>query len=186
MIYVALLRGVNVGGNTLVPMAALKQDFERLGYHNVMTYINSGNVIFTSAIDDVRSLEVAIETMIEKQYGCAVRTIVKSYEEMERVVQAIPKSWLATTTQKSNVIFLHHTIDTPAIVLKFHLKHSIEELVYHPGVIFWAADTGALTQTAMIGLSKATLYKAMTVRNLNTTRKLFELMQKTAASASMA
>jgi uncharacterized protein (DUF1697 family) len=45
-VYVALLRGINVGGNNMVPMKALKASFEKLGFRDVATYINSGNVVF--------------------------------------------------------------------------------------------------------------------------------------------
>ena len=176
--FVALLRGVNVGGNTMVSMARLRDCFGGLGFQNISTYINSGNVIFSSTNSDERAIELHIETQLETTFHLPIRVVVRSYHEIAGVIAHMPPSWNNATDKKCNVIFLHHSIDSPAIVANFRPKPDIEELHYYPGILFWSADTGALTRSAMVGVSKSDLYKHMTVRNLNTVRKIYELMQR--------
>lgn len=175
--YVALLRGINVGGNTMVRMADLRDCFAQLGFSDVATYINSGNVIFSSDTDNTQALEKRIETALAAAFHLPLRVVVRSHKDIAALVDHLPESWGRAGDKKCNVIFLHHSIDTPAIVRNFKPKPDIEELQYYPGVLFWSADTSALTRSAMIGVSKSDLYKHMTVRNLNTVRKLYELMQ---------
>ena len=67
--YVALLRGINISGKNKVPMAELKKVFEELGLTEVKTYLNSGNVIFSSEKNNIGSLTGQIETMIKNQFG---------------------------------------------------------------------------------------------------------------------
>ena len=66
--YVAFLRGINVGGNALISMTQLKAYFEQLGFDNVRTYINSGNVIFTSTSTDERKLERSITKALVEHF----------------------------------------------------------------------------------------------------------------------
>ncbi len=180
--YVAFLRGINVGGNTLVSMAALRSCFTQLGFTHVATYINSGNVLFSSNIPDPRELEQFIERALETTFHFPICTVVRSHQDISSLIARIPSSWQQPSDKKCNIIFLHHSIDEPGIVNNFKPKPGIEELVYHPGVLFWSADTGALTRSAMIGLSKSTLYKQMTVRNLRTVHKVAELMDQEIAA----
>ena len=175
-IYVAFLRGINVGGNTLVSMAELKKCFAALGFENVKTYINSGNVIFAAKATDPRKLEIRIEKALTESFSYSIAVVVLSYFEMEQVIAHIPKSWETNTEQRFNVIFLRYTIDKPEILDELKPKPGIEELYYHPGVLFWSAHTSDLTQSNMVKLAKSKLYKEMTVRNLNTTKKIWELM----------
>ena len=67
--YVAFLRGINISGKNKVPMAELKKAFEELGFREVKTYLNSGNVIFSSDDENIGSLTSRIETMIKEQFG---------------------------------------------------------------------------------------------------------------------
>ncbi len=176
MVYVALLRGINVGGKTTVSMAVLKKCFEDLGYESVKTYINSGNVIFKAKKTGARDLEIDIENIVQKTFGHALKVVVRSISEIEKIIKAIPKDWLTTTDKKCNVIFLRHEIDKPELVSQLTPKPGIEELVYQPGTLLWAAKTSDLTKSSMVKLSGHAAYKQMTIRNLNTTRKIYELM----------
>lgn len=176
MRYVVLLRGINVGGNSRVEMPKLKEELARLGYLDVTTYINSGNAFFETDEKDPREIEIAIERMLSANFGLDLHVVVRSAGEIERLMQDIPKSWV-DTNHKYNVIFLRHSIDTPAILENFAPKKDIEEVIYSPGALLWSARTSDLTKSTMIKLAKSALYKEMTVRNINTTRKIAELMK---------
>src|ERR1051326_6961124 len=84
-LFVALLRGVNVGGNSMISMSALKKSFETIGFTHVSTYINSGNVIFNAKETDARKLEQKIERMLVKEYELNSKVVVRSLSEMERL-----------------------------------------------------------------------------------------------------
>ena len=177
-LFVALLRGVNVGGNNMISMSSLKKSFETLGFSDVATYINSGNIIFKSTEADARKLETKIEKMLEKDYQLGSKVVLRSLSEMEKLVQSLPRNWTGDSGRRYNVIFLRHTIDSENILAELEVKKDIEEVVYRPGALLWSAQVSEITRTNMIKLSSRKMYQDMTIRNLNTTRKLYELMRK--------
>jgi uncharacterized protein (DUF1697 family) len=176
--YVAFLRGVNVGGKNLVSMKALKESFETLGLQDVRTYINSGNVIFRSTIADARALERRIDRMLAGEHGLSSKVVVRSEAELARLVKTIDATWKMTPAWKYNVMFLRATVDSPRVLADIALKPDIEEAVYCPGTLLWCANLKAFGRTKMQKLSGHPLYQEMTVRNVNTTRKILELMRQ--------
>jgi uncharacterized protein (DUF1697 family) len=70
------------------------------------------------------------------------------------------------------------TVKNKNILANLHPKPEIEELHYHPGVLFWSAKTSDLTKTGMLKINKAAIYKEMTIRGINTTRKIYEIMRQ--------
>ena len=179
-VFVALLRGVNVGGNNMISMKELKESFEGVGFAEVTTYINSGNIIFKTKETDARKLEKKIEQMLVKEYELESRVVVRSLEEMEELVNSLPQNWNSDSSWRYNVIFLRHTIDSEEILTDVPIKEGIEEVVYRPGTLLWSAQVDNLNRTNMLKLASRKLYQEMTVRNTNTTRKLCELMKKAA------
>lgn len=178
MIGVALLRGINVGGNNMIKMSALKASFERLGFTNVATYINSGNVLFKTKTTDARQVEKKIERMLAGEYQLPCKVVVRSAGEMADLVKKLPKDWTGDKDRRYNVIFLRHTIDSKDILAGLKFKPDIENVTYLPGTLLWSAHVKDLTRTTMLKLSSHKMFQEMTVRNLNTTKKLHELMRK--------
>jgi uncharacterized protein (DUF1697 family) len=176
--YVALLRGINVGGNTIISMAKLKECFEGSGFEKVKTYINSGNVIFKSDKNDPAILEALIEHAIEKEFSMPVKVMVRGFDQMDKLIKQVPKSWHDSKDFRYNVIFLSRAVDNKKILANLHPKPEIEELHYYPGVLFWSAKTSDLTKTGMLKINKAAIYKEMTIRGINTTRKIYEIMRQ--------
>ena len=181
-VFVALLRGVNVGGNNMISMSSLKKSFEALGFNDVITYINSGNIIFKSKEADARKLESKIEKMLSKEYQLDSRVVLRSLSEMEKLVKNLPRNWNDDSGWRYNVIFLRHTIDSEKILAELEVKKDIEEVVYYPGALLWRAQISELTRTNMLKLSSRKMYQDMTIRNQNTTRKLYALMKKVVES----
>jgi uncharacterized protein (DUF1697 family) len=181
-VFVALLRGVNVGGNNMISMSSLKESFAAMGFKQVTTYINSGNIVFKSKEDDARKLETKIEQMMLRDYQLGSKVVVRSLSEMEKLVKSLPKSWGSDSSWRHNVMFLRHTIDSEKILDELPAKSDIEEIVYQPGALLWSAQATQFNQTNMAKLSSRKRFQDMTVRNLNTTRKLCELMKKVAES----
>jgi uncharacterized protein (DUF1697 family) len=88
--HVALLRGINVGGRNKVPMADLREVVTLLGHAGVSTYIQSGNVLFSTAEDDTAKLAAALESAIEDRFGIWSSVVVLSRDELARVLAANP------------------------------------------------------------------------------------------------
>ena len=149
-----------------------------MGFTDVVTYINSGNIIFKSTQADVRKLESKLEQMLSKEYELESRVVLRSFAEMETLVKSLPRNWTGERDWRYNVIFLRHTIDSEKILAELEVKKDIEEVVYRPGALLWSAQVSELTRTNMLKLSSRKMYQDMTIRNLNTTRKLYELMKK--------
>jgi uncharacterized protein (DUF1697 family) len=181
-VFVALLRGVNVGGNNVISMRELKESFEGVGFARVSTYINSGNVIFTTKETDPRKLERKMEQMLVKDFDLEAKVVVRSLSEMEQLIESLPASWNGDREWRYNVIFLRHTIDSEKILDELAPKIDTEQVTYHPGTVLWSAPATDVSRTNMQKLSSRKIFQHMTVRNLNTTRKLHELMKKLAES----
>lgn len=183
-VFVALLRGVNVGGNNMVSMSSLKESFEKLGFTEVKTYINSGNIIFKAKELDARKLERKIEQMLSRDYQLDSKVVVRSLAEMEKLVKSLPPGWSGDSRWRYNVIFLRHSIDSEEILADLPIKSDIEQIFYRPGTILWSAQASEASRTNMVKLSSRKIYQDMTIRNLNTTNKLYELMKKAAETDS--
>lgn len=106
MRYVALLRGINVGGNTMISMAELKGCFEELGFGTVVSYINSGNLAFDAAKAGESELEVKIEKAIEKKFGKAVQVMVREQQDIRRVLASNPYDGEFASHKEMHVLFL--------------------------------------------------------------------------------
>jgi uncharacterized protein (DUF1697 family) len=182
-IFVALLRGVNVGGNNMISMSSLKKSFEAMGFTNVTTYINSGNIIFATKDKDARKLEKKVEQVLSREYQLESKVVVRSFLEMEKLVQNLPRSWGGDSSWRYNVIFLRHTIDSENILAELPANSEIEEVLYRPGTLLWSAQAEQMNQARMSKLSSRKMFQDMTVRNLNTTKKLYELMKKAAGAS---
>ncbi|HVR31321.1 MAG TPA: DUF1697 domain-containing protein [Acidimicrobiia bacterium] len=178
MTRLGLLRGINVGGKNKVEMARLRDTFERLGGSDVRTYINTGNVIFDHDqpnADLVPRLEVAIA----EDFGLDIRVLLRNLEAMTTLAVALPPTWVNGATMKCDVMFLWDEIDSPDVVDRLAIREDIDEVVYVPGALIWKVDRDLVTRSGMMKLAGTNVYKAMTVRNVNTVRKLVELMTVT-------
>jgi uncharacterized protein (DUF1697 family) len=174
--YVALLRGINVGGKTLIKMAELKDCVESLGFRDVSTFIASGNVLFDSRERDAAKLERRIEGAIENRFRLPVKVVVLNRAAYARIVKAIPKSWAGDQTLRANVAFVRRGTDAKKVVRHLEPDTAVEDVKAISGAILWATKRDALNKSVMRKLIGGTAYKELTVRNLNTTLKLQELL----------
>jgi len=175
--YVAFLRGINVGGNNIIRMDALRIEFERIGFHSVRTYIQSGNVIFKTESTDKNKIEKEIETALSIKFNYNAKVLIRSKKEMENTIAHFPPIF-SDADWKHNVIFLSSIIDSKKILNQFDIKKEIEQISYYKGVLFWSANLAAITRSTMLKLSTRKEYKEMTVRNVNTTNKILALLNE--------
>ena len=172
-----LLRGINVGGNTRVEMARLRQLIESLGYTDVVTYINSGNIILTSSAQDTQAITGSIETAIETEFGYKVPVLVLNEQRFMMISQSIHPNWQNNAEQKTDVLFLWKAYDSAESLQILRPTPEVDELVYVPGAVIWHIDRVHYNKSAMRTLIETVLYKHMTARNCNTVRKLATLLQ---------
>lgn len=178
MTHVALLRGVNVGGKNRVEMARLRDLFEGLGHKDVRTFINSGNVIFRAR--GRGNPARAITAAIEKEFGFPVEVLVKDLEAMERVERAIPEHWVDDKAMRTYVMFLWDTVDDASVVDDLPLREGMDNVIYVEGALIWQVDRVHVTKSGMNKVVSGPLYKAMTIRNANSVRKIASMMRETA------
>jgi len=106
MRYVALLRGINVGGNVMIKMEELRKVFEDLGFDNVKTYINSGNIAFDAGKTTEAKLVGKIEAAVEKHAGRAVPVMVREQKDIERILKSNPFDGQYGSHKEMHVLFL--------------------------------------------------------------------------------
>lgn len=169
--YVALLRGINVGGNKKIDMKKLISLFESLGYTNIKTYINSGNVLFESNKKQM-IVQKDVETSVEKEFGFEIPTLVKTKEELITIADAIPKEWQNDPTQKTDVAYLFHEIDSEKIIDELPIKKEYVDIRYTKGAIFWNVPRKNYNKSHVNKNISHRFYQQMTVRNVNTARYL--------------
>ncbi|MGO4732288.1 DUF1697 domain-containing protein [Paenibacillus sp. 2KB_22] len=183
MIYVALLRGINVGGNNKINMKQLKETFEQAGMLDVVTYINSGNIIFADhqeRADANREISLVLEKAIAADFGLQIRVMVRNMDEIQSVIEAIPEEWTNDDTAKSDVMFLWDEVNEPSVLDQLPIKPEIGTLIYVPGAILYSVSREDASKSGMNKLVGSKVYAYMTVRNVNTTRKIYALMQAAA------
>lgn len=171
MKYIALLRGINVGGNKRVEMKRLKALFESLGYTNILTYLNSGNIIFASNKKQA-SVHKEIETNLKSTFGFDITTLVKSESEMQKIAEAIPKDWQNDLEQRTDVAYLFDEIDTKKTINDLPIKNEYLDIIYTTGAIIWHVDRKNYSKSHLNKLIGHKAYQLMTVRNVNTARFL--------------
>lgn len=89
-VVISMLRAVNVGGHNVIPMAELKATYESLGFGGVRTYVQSGNVIFSSGEPNLDALAQDIANAIERRFGCRIDVILRTASEMREIIRKNP------------------------------------------------------------------------------------------------
>jgi uncharacterized protein (DUF1697 family) len=176
MTYVAFLRAVNVGGKGVVSMAAIKEALVALGMSDVRTYINSGNVIFSTRASGTQQLSARIEKALEQHTGMEIKVLVMDHKALKKMVDAIPGSWVDDKTMRTYVVLLWKELDDRGILDLLPSKAGIDELRYTPGAVVWRVDRKNLGKSRMNRIVGTPLYKKITIRSANTMRKLNELI----------
>jgi len=174
--YVALLRGINVGGNSIVSMKELKLCFEELGFQDVRTYINSGNIIFKAPQRSLPGLVKMIESGIKAHRQMDIRVIVKTQNDIAAICRKIPREWVTDKFMRTDVMFLWEEVDSPEVIATIPINPSVDNLLHVKGAVIWNVTRTNYGKSKLPKIIGTRLYKNMTARNANTTRKSLELM----------
>ncbi len=177
MRYVALLRGINVGGANKVSMAELKAAFEAAEMGAVRTYINSGNVIFSTDSADRTELLGLLVATVRELVGVDIDMQLRDCRQLEAIVEAMPAWWTNDDSMKCDVVFLQPDVDEAGILETLEPRPGIEDAIYVPGAVVWRVARKDATRSRLTRIVGTPLYSRVTVRNCNTTRKLLELVR---------
>jgi uncharacterized protein (DUF1697 family) len=171
--YVALLRGINVGGKHLVPMKALKAVVAGLGHGDVATYIASGNVVFTSAREDEARVAAGLEAGITKAFGLSIPVVLRTHEELAMVAahNPFPKKDLA----RLYVTFLGRAPSGKALARLDPRRSAPDEYVVHGRDVYLHLPAGFGKTTLTVDYFQKHLETPATTRNWNTVNTLVEL-----------
>lgn len=173
--YIALLRGVNISGKNKVPMAELKKGFEALGFIEVRTWLNSGNVIFSGEEADAAALTGRIERMIQRQFSLDIPVFVMTQKELADILRHAP-DWWGTEDREiyDNLIFIlppaafkdvYHEIGEP--------KEGLEQIQEYKAAVFWSFSRKDYQKTNWWPkTASANIGSKLTIRTANTVRKI--------------
>lgn len=172
MVVVALLRGINVGGANRLPMADLRRTLEGLGYSEVRTYIASGNVVLGADPAPVRDVADRIAAAVERELGVSCGVLVRAGADIQSIARAIPEHWSNGSQARSDVLYLFDAVDTPDVLARMPAVAGVDEVRYVPGAVLWSVDRARATRSGLVRIVGTELYRQVTVRNVNTARRL--------------
>jgi len=176
--YVALLRGINVGGNNLIKMTALKACFEGLGFHNVRTYIQSGNVLFLTRDLDPAALTGQIEDALSTTFSYRSRVVIRSHQEMTAIVGQAPQDFgRDPDAYRYDVIFLKEPLTAAEAMQSVSTKDGVDRAYPGEGVLYFSRLTSKASQSRLTRIISLPVYQSMTIRNWNTTTRLLSMME---------
>ncbi len=171
--WIALFRGINVGGNNLLPMKSLVALLEKLGYEDVATYIQSGNAVFRSS-EKAKDIENAISAAIAKAYGFAPRVLLLTSQELQKVTVANPFPNAESNYKSLHVFFLASTPKRPNLAEIGALKSKSESFVLTPRAFHLHAPDGVGNSKLAARVEKCLGVDA-TARNWRTVTRVSEL-----------
>ena len=176
--YVALLRGINVGGKNLIKMADLKACFEELGYVDVLTYIQSGNVIFRAGESENAGLERTLEAALSESFHYESTVVVRSEGEIMEIVKHAPSGFGSDPeAYRYDVIFLKAPLTSTEAMKSITTKDGVDQAFTGEGVLYFSRLTSRASQSRLSRIVSMPIYQSMTIRNWNTTTKLLNLME---------
>ncbi|CAN5514156.1 DUF1697 domain-containing protein [soil metagenome] len=176
--YVALLRGINVGGKNLVSMKELAAMFTEAGCSEVETYIQSGNVVFSADNAVVKGLAARISQEIEARFGCAVPVLLRSAVEMRMIVEGNPFLAKCVAVELLHVSFLAN-VPTDAMVAALDTARSPGDRFTVRGREVYLELGNGMGKTKLTNAYFDSKLKTVsTARNWRTVLKLLELVEK--------
>jgi uncharacterized protein (DUF1697 family) len=176
--FLALLRGINVGGANKVPMKELRALFEELGHEDVRTYLQSGNVVFEGRSSTSRKLAAEIESAIAKSFDLTVSVIVRTRRELERVTTGNPFPTQGVNPTSLHVMFLAKSASAKAIRTLDPDRSPPDEFEVRGSEIYLRFPKGSGRSKLTIDYFEKKLGTRATARNWNTVVKVLELMQR--------
>jgi uncharacterized protein (DUF1697 family) len=164
--YIAFLRGINVG-KIRIKMADLKSAFETMGFTDVATFLQTGNVTFESA-DSIPAIKTTLEKGLSQTFNYDAYVLIYPFSLLEGIIQSYPMK--REETHHAYVVF----VETPAIfeelkTIALDMDQSKDGIAAGNTILYWRVERGASTDTPFSKIVAKAKYKSTTtVRNINT------------------
>jgi uncharacterized protein (DUF1697 family) len=180
--FLALLRGINVGGNNIIKMTDLKSCFEEMGFTSVLTYIQSGNVIFTTEGSVSRLLTKRIESVLSERFSYDSKIVLVPEEKLESVVSDAPPGFgVQPDKYRYDVVFLMDGVSPSDILGLLNPRDGVDDAWSGEQILYFRRLSSKASQSRLTRLAGLSVYKSVSIRNWNTTVKLLSLMKERTA-----
>ena len=178
-LYLALLRGLNVGGKNIIKMEELARLFEAEGFSAVKTYIQSGNVLFRSRADDAAAITRRIQKRLFEAAGIETPAALLTLDQMRRIVEKKPAGFGEEKSRyRYDVIFLIEPLDAKEALSQIKKREGVDELWPGERAVYISRVIADLSKSAFSKITQSPIYQQITVRNWNTTEKVYALMRE--------
>ena len=175
--YLVLLRGINVGGKNIIKMEELKKLFEELKFSDVKTFIQSGNVIFNDCEKDKSKLKNKIEKALFKKINGEVPVAILTFSDIEEIVNKKPKGFGEDKECKYDVVYIIEPLQVKDAVKEITTREGVDKIYPGEKVLYISRVAEFLSRSYFTKIIETSIYNSITIRNWNTTRKLYELME---------
>jgi uncharacterized protein (DUF1697 family) len=176
--FVALLRGINVGGKNLIGMSALVECFRSAGYEEVRTYLQSGNVLLQAQPENGPKLEDALERMLQRRFEIPIRVVVRSRDELAATIASAPTNH-GSVELRSEVFFLKHPLTPETVLAQMpELREGVDSVAPGPGAFYFSRVAAQASKTRITRLMSMPIFKQMTVRSWRATTRLFDMLDE--------
>lgn len=176
--YLLLLRGINVGGKNIIKMADLRKCVEDMGVSDVVTYIQSGNVICKSKRNSSATVS-SIQKNLAKHFDYHAPLFLVTKKQLKDIIAGSPKDFGSKPKKyRYDVMFLRSPLNANSALQQIETREGVDAAAAGKGVIYFSRLISKVTRSYMPKIIKLSIYKEMTIRNWNTTIKLLELFDE--------
>jgi uncharacterized protein (DUF1697 family) len=173
--YLALLRGVNVGGKNLVKMADVRAAFESMGFADVATYIASGNVLFRAPRQRREELAARIESELTRRFGVELKVVLLTEAHLKAVVEGAPRGF-GGDAHLWDVVFVRKPLTVKKAFDVIEIREGVDRAWPGRGVLYFSRLAAKATSSRLNKVASLPEYKNMTIRSWSTTTKLLALV----------
>jgi uncharacterized protein (DUF1697 family) len=175
--YLVLLRGVNVGGNNIIKMNELKTLFEDMNFTDVRTYIQSGNILFKEFENDKTKLVKRIEETLFGKLNNKINMSILTSTEVKEIINKKPEGFGEDKEKyRYDVMLLIDPLKAKDAIKQIKAKDGVDKIYEGKQVLYISRLISGLTKSYFSKIVGTPVYQNVTIRNWNTTQKLYELM----------
>ena len=179
MKYAVLLRGVNVGGKNKISMSVLKSSLEEADFKDVVTLLNSGNVVISHSSSNKKQIAKKIENLLTQNFTFdseLIKVLVLNSDELEAVIKNAPAHFGSQPEKYHNDVVYMIDVDTEEAFKIFNINPEVDSVWKGDGVIYFQRLSEKRTKSKLSRIISTPIYKSMTIRTWNTTVKLLDLL----------
>jgi uncharacterized protein (DUF1697 family) len=175
--HILLPRGINVGGNNRIGMAALRAALEEAGFTGVKTYLQSGNVVVTSSSSSPATVGREVEELITREFGLSIEVVVRSRRQIEKILAKNPFADVADEGKRYFVTFCDPAPDPAKLAHLDPAEFEPERWLLDGDTLYTWYATGLQNSKLDKAIARAKLGVTVTARNWNTVTKLLDLAE---------